>query len=68
LPERVFGRKLERAGFVDIATHDERWLTVDDCSRYPLFTPQLIERMRKLLTPERQRAVARSIVFTARKP
>jgi len=24
--------------------------------------------MRKLLTPERQRAVARSIVFTARKP
>ena len=53
---------------MDVATHDERWLTVDDCSRYPLFTPQLIERMRMLLTPERQRAVARSIVFTARKP
>jgi hypothetical protein len=53
---------------VDIETHDARWLTVDDCSRYPLFPPSLIERMRKLLTPERQRAVARSIVFTARKP
>jgi len=53
---------------VDIARHDERWLTVDDCSRYPLFTPQLIERMRSVLTPERQRAVARSIVLTARKP
>lgn len=51
-----------------VATQDERWLTVDDCSRYPLFTPQLIDRMRQLLTPERQRAVARSIVFTARKP
>ncbi len=53
---------------MDIARHDERWLTVDDCSRYPLFTPQLIERMRSVLTPERQRAVARSIVLTARKP
>lgn len=53
---------------MDIATHDERWLTVDDCSRYPLFTPGLIDRMRMLLTPERQLAVARSIVFTARKP
>jgi hypothetical protein len=53
---------------VDVATHDERWLSVDDCARYPLFTPQLIDRMRQLLTPERQRAVARSIVFTARKP
>jgi hypothetical protein len=53
---------------VDVTTHDERWLTVDDCSHYPLFTPQLIERMRQLLTPERQRAVARSMVFTARRP
>jgi len=41
---------------------------VDDCSRYPLFPPALIARMRLLLTPERQRAVARSIVFIARKP
>ena len=53
---------------MDIATHDERSLTVDDCARYPLFTPQLIQRMRTLLTPERQQAVARAIVFTARKP
>jgi len=68
LPERVFGRKLERAGFVDIQRHDARWLTVDDCARYPLFPSALIERMRRLLTPERQRAVARSLVFTARKP
>jgi len=68
LPERVFGRKLERAGFVDIAAHDSRWLTVDDCARYPLFPPALIERMQRLLPPERQAAVARSIVLTARKP
>jgi hypothetical protein len=51
-----------------LATRDARWLTVDDCARYPLFPPPLIERMRRLLSPERQSAVARSIVFTARKP
>jgi arsenite methyltransferase len=68
LPERVFGRKLGRAGFVDVSVHDSRWLTVDDCARYPLFPPPLIERMRELLSPERQLAVARSVVFAARKP
>lgn len=68
LPERVFGKKLTKAGFVDVATHDSRWLTVDDCARYPLFPAPLIERMRRLLPPERQEAVARSVVFTARRP
>ena len=68
LPERVFGAKLKRAGFVDVATNDARWLTVDDCERYPLFNAALIQRMRQLLPPERQARVARSIVFTARKP
>ena len=53
---------------MDLATHDPRWLTVDDCARYPLFPPALIQRMRQLLPPERRRAVARSLVFTARKP
>jgi arsenite methyltransferase len=68
LPERVFGHKLERVGFVDIASHDSRWLTIDDCARFPLFPPPLIERMRRLLPPERLAAVARSVVFTARRP
>jgi hypothetical protein len=68
LPERVFGRKIERAGFTDLRVQDSRWLTVDDCERYPLFPPALIERMRRLLSAERQAAVARSVVFTARRP
>lgn len=68
MPERVFGPKFKRAGFVDIATHDSRWLTIDDIERYPLFPPSLIERMRRMLPPERQRELARTVVFTARKP
>jgi hypothetical protein len=53
---------------MDIATHDERWMTVDDCARYPLFPAALIERMRRILPAERRQRVARSLVFTARKP
>ncbi|HET8568004.1 MAG TPA: hypothetical protein VFM93_03335 [Candidatus Limnocylindria bacterium] len=68
MPERVFRKKLERAGFTDIGAHDEIVFTIDDLARYPLFPASLIERMRRLLPPERQAAVARSLVFTARRP
>lgn len=57
---------MEKAGFVDIARHDERWLGIDDCARYPLFTPALLDTMRKAIAPERHGAVARALVFTAR--
>ena len=60
-------RKLERAGFADIEVLDERIVSMDDLARYPLFPPSLIENMRRLLSPERQAAVARSVVFTARR-
>lgn len=60
-------RKLERAGFVDVRLAADRTMSVDDCARYPLFTPALIATMRRLLPPERQAAVARAVVFTARK-
>ena len=60
-------RKLERAGFTGITVQDERMFSIDDLARYPLFPPSLIENMRHLLPPERQQAVARSVVFTARK-
>lgn len=61
-------RKLERAGFRDVAVEDARPMGIDDCARYPLFTPALIAVMRRLIRPERQDAVARSAVFVARKP
>lgn len=60
-------QKLKRVGFTDIVALDERVFGIDDLTRYPLFTPSLIANMRRLLTPERQDAVARSVVFTATK-
>ncbi len=61
-------RKLQRAGFTDITALDERVLSIDDLARYPLFPPSLIANMRRLLSPQRLDAVARSVVFTARGP
>ena len=52
---------------MDIAVQGERVLSIDDCARYPLFTPGLIAVMRRLLPAARHAAVARSVVFTARK-
>lgn len=41
---------------------------MDECAQYPMFTPELIGLMRRLIPPERQPHVARSVIFTARKP
>jgi arsenite methyltransferase len=41
---------------------------VDECEQYPLFTPDLIALMRRLIPPARQATVARSVIFTALKP
>jgi hypothetical protein len=60
-------RKLEKAGFTDVVAVDERIFSIDDLALYPLLPASLIERMRRLLPSERQSAVARSLVFTARR-
>ena len=41
---------------------------IDDCEAFPLFTPELIAAMRRLIPPEQQDTVAMSVIVTARKP
>lgn len=41
---------------------------LDDATRYPLFTQDLIDLMRDLLTPEQQAEVATAITVVATKP
>ncbi len=53
---------------MDIRRGEELPFGVDECEQYPLFTPELIALMRRLIPPQRQPAVARSVVFHARKP
>jgi hypothetical protein len=67
LTERDFVEKLEQAGFGDLDVHHREPLSVDDLTLYPLFTDELIKLMRTLIAPERQTAVATSVVITARR-
>lgn len=55
-------------GFVDTAFRARTAYGVDDCEAYPLFTPELIAAMRRLIPPERQQAVAFSVIVSAAKP
>lgn len=67
LTERAFVEKLERAGFEEIEVVERLPLGVDDAELYPLFTADVLELMRTLIEPERQRRVAVAIVVRARR-
>ncbi len=60
--------KLQKIGFTEIQRGEEFLFGVDEAAQYPLFTPELIALMRRLIPPERQATVARSVIYTARKP
>jgi hypothetical protein len=68
LAERVFAEKLERAGFEDVWVGGHRSFGIEDAARYPLFTPELIEVMRRTISPERQEHVAAGVIVKARRP
>ena len=50
LAERVFAEKLERAGFVEVWMGGHQPFAIDDAARYPLFTPEVIEVMRRAIS------------------
>lgn len=68
LAERVFAKKLEKVGFIDIQVVERHPFGLADAVDYPLFTPDLIELMRELLGPEQQEEVATGITVRAVKP
>ncbi len=61
-------QKLQKVGFVDIERGEESPFGIDEAIRYPLFTPDLIALMRRVIPAERQATVARAVTYTARKP
>ena len=68
LAERVFAEKLERAGFVDVWVGGHRPYGIDDAAKYPLFTPELIEIMRRTIWADHQDHVATGVIVKARRP
>ncbi len=55
-------------GFSEARVLERHPWGLSDALDYPLFTPDLIELMRKLLGPEQQKEVATAITVRAVKP
>jgi arsenite methyltransferase len=68
LAERVFADKNSKVGFVALRIVERRAFGLDDAACYPLFTPDLIDLMRKLLPPAQHAEVAVAVTLTADKP
>jgi hypothetical protein len=52
---------------VDIEVLERAPMGIDDCTLYPLFTPELLAAMRRLIPPARLDRIAVSAVITARR-
>ena len=66
MAERALLRALARVGLVDVEVRERHPFGVEDCARFPLFTPDLLEVMRTTIPPERQPAIATVVTVTAR--
>lgn len=68
LTERVFVEKMHSVGLSGVEVRQRQAFGLQDAAAYPLFTPDLIELMEDLLSPEQQTQVAMAITVTAEKP
>jgi arsenite methyltransferase len=68
LSERVLVRNLDRSGLVDIELAERGTVTLDDVALYPLFTPDVLSSMRRLLADGARQHIATCLIARARKP
>ena len=68
LAERVFADKMTGVGFSQVEVLERRPFNIEDAARYPLFTPDLVALMQRLLAPHQQAEVAVAVTVSARKP
>lgn len=68
LSEGVLTRKLGNVGFTDVTLSEHIDFSLDDVLLYPLFTDDVVDLMRRLLSPAAQEKVAVSLVARAVKP
>jgi len=55
-------------GFDGIEVVERKALGLGDLTRYPLFAPEFIDFLRRIMPPQRHAQLVFSIVVTARKP
>lgn len=68
LSEGVFTTKLRNVGLVDVEMSHRVPFGIDDVALYPLFTAEILERMRQLIPPDRHGAVCVGLIVRATKP
>jgi hypothetical protein len=68
LAERVFAEKLERAGFAKVWVGGHRPFGIEDAALMPLFSPEVIEVMRRTIPNDQQDGVATAVIIKASKP
>lgn len=68
MAERVFAEKLEKLGYTDIWIGERIPLGIEQAAHYPLFTPELIDLMRRLIPKESHDCLATSVIVKAKKP
>ena len=68
LTERVFVTKLSRVGFEEIELSGRVSFGIREAAGYPLFTPDLIELMERLIPASKHEEVAVSVIVRAVKP
>jgi hypothetical protein len=64
----VLIRKLGNVGFEAVETVERRPFGLDALSRYPLFPPEFLDFVRRVVPRERHDAIVHAVVLTARKP
>jgi len=64
----VLLKKFLNVGFEEIAATGRRSFGLDDLRRYPLFSPDFLDFLRRTMPPKRHDELVFGIVVTARKP
>jgi SAM-dependent methyltransferase len=68
LSERVFTKMLDNAGLVEVEMSNRVPFGIDDVALYPLFTPEVLALMRRLIPDDRRYRVAVGLIVCATKP
>ena len=61
-------KKFFNVGFEAIEVHDRRPFGLENLARYPLFTPEFLDMLRRTLPSERLGELVLSVVVTAQRP
>jgi hypothetical protein len=64
----VLLKKFYNVGFDEIEIVERRAFGLEDLTRYPLFTPDFIDLLRRIMPPNRHAELVLAIVVRARKP